>query len=883
MLLAESISTQVFPPLSAGMVLGLVAAVLGGVLILRLLLGPANPVSRRGVLWALRGVVFFLVAVILLNPVRVQQRDGPIQRPEIFYLLDTSASMQMGNPRSRWDESLAMIRQAQELAYEQRLDRPSPAIIKPFRFGQRLAAIDQPTQIGLSPQAAPAITPLSAKDEPLDITRSRKVVAPTDGDTRLQAALKQISSRFGRVPPKGVVVFSDGRVHDEKDLEKVAAEFAKLEVPIHIVPVGDTAIGGDVAIAAVVAPQRVRNLTQVEVQVFLRSFGYDGKRTEVRLEEIGPDGQPTRQLAPPLPVSLQSGFQSVSLSFRSELTTRKLRVSLPMLAAEVSDRNNQLETEMSIERTKIRVLYVEGSSQPISVVRVGDRTQYRGPFSDLKQALSEDDDIECVVLVAPGGSGQLVRIAEYATVDGVRGFPTTIAELAAFDAIILSDVSAEAFTETQLAWIEQWIGQRGGGLCMVGGEHSFASGGWDQTPLAAMLPVEMLPGGTDWVPGETIRIAPELPPTPHPLWSLISDDRQNRQIVSQFPLISGVNRWAGARPNLTTVLATTAVSGTPVVPVETGPLSVRGLTSALEGFVGSGRPKEAPSNSSGANSVPAIVAGRYGKGRTLALAFPITSPAADEFVQKWGVADNRYYSKFCRNLVYWLIENSAIGRRRLVAAADKRFYRPGETITVQAATYDESSAPTKNYRVVAMVEPHSTSETDSESDNSPIRWPSGIVRPANEEGAADSSYIQWGEEFELPLGGQDQPLHTIQLPLADTLASGTSSQSLRLELTAYEDLTQVDSTSLDIQILHDPFEQQNPFPNHELLAAVAVASGGKVLRTPAELAKVLSSVPASVGPPIVKKSPMWSNWWLWGLVIGLLTVEWCWRRRVGLA
>jgi hypothetical protein len=182
-----------------------------------------------------------------------------------------------------------------------------------------------------------------------------------------------------------------------------------------------------------------------------------------------------------------------------------------------------------------------------------------------------------------------------------------------------------------------------------------------------------------------------------------------------------------------------------------------------------------------------------------------------------------------------------------------------------------------------MVEPHSTSETDSESDNSPIRWPSGIVRPANEEGAADSSYIQWGEEFELPLGGQDQPLHTIQLPLADTLASGTSSQSLRLELTAYEDLTQVDSTSLDIQILHDPFEQQNPFPNHELLAAVAVASGGKVLRTPAELAKVLSSVPASVGPPIVKKSPMWSNWWLWGLVIGLLTVEWCWRRRVGLA
>jgi hypothetical protein len=261
------------------------------------------------------------------------------------------------------------------------------------------------------------------------------------------------------------------------------------------------------------------------------------------------------------------------------------------------------------------------------------------------------------------------------------------------------------------------------------------------------------------------------------------------------------------------------------------------------------------------------------------MAFPITAPAAVEFVQKWGVADNRYYSKFTRNLVYWLIENSAIGRRRLVATADKRFYRPGDTIKVQAATYDESSAPTRNYRVVAMIEPHSASVSETESDSSPLRWPSGLTRTSGEEG----QYIFWGEEFELPLGGRDQPLHSIQLPLAENLASGTSSQSLRLELTAYEDLTQVDSTSLDIQILHDPFEQQNPFPNHELLAQVAAASGGKVLKTADDLAQVLRNVPKNVGPPVVKRSPMWSNWWLWGLVIGMLTVEWCWRRSLGLA
>jgi hypothetical protein len=182
-----------------------------------------------------------------------------------------------------------------------------------------------------------------------------------------------------------------------------------------------------------------------------------------------------------------------------------------------------------------------------------------------------------------------------------------------------------------------------------------------------------------------------------------------------------------------------------------------------------------------------------------------------------------------------------------------------------------------------MIEPQSAA-ADIDSDYSPLKWPTGLVRESGEEGP----FIIWGEEFELPLGapaqgGTNQPLHSIQLPLADALSSGASSQSLRVELTAYEDYTQVDSTSLDIQVLHDPFEQQNPFPNHELLQRVATASGGKVLHSADDLAEVLNDVPVNVGPPVIKRSPMWSNWWLLGLILGLLTVEWCWRRSLGLA
>jgi hypothetical protein len=394
-----------------------------------------------------------------------------------------------------------------------------------------------------------------------------------------------------------------------------------------------------------------------------------------------------------------------------------------------------------------------------------------------------------------------------------------------------------------------------------------------------MLPVDMLPGGFDWLLGEPVKVDPHLPASPHPLWNILADANQNKQVVQSFPQILGVNRWAGIRTNLSTVLATTSVSGVPIAPAQPDPLTSN-VRNFLEGFVGgqsapvpAGRVEAGP-----ATALPAVVAGRYGRGRTMAIAFPFTAPYAEDFSQKWGAGDNRYYGKFCRNLVYWLTESSAIGRRRLVASADKRFYRPGETITISAATYDESASPTKNYRVVAMVEPH-TRPGEQEPETSPLKWPSGLTRESGEEGA----FIVWGEEFELALGGQDKPLHAIQLPLAEMLATGPASQSMRVELTAYEDFTQVDSTSLDIQVLHDPFEDQNPFPNHDLLRRLAASSGGKVLQSPDQLAELLTSVDTDVGPPIVKRSPMWSNVWVLGLLLGLLTVEWCWRRRLGLA
>src|SRR5262245_12514382 len=107
---------QLLPPLSTPSLLGLLVAVVVGGLTLGWLLGAANVVARRRSLWLLRGAILAIVVTVLLNPVRVDELPGPVERPELFYLLDTSASMQIGSPRSRWEETLERIETAHKLA-----------------------------------------------------------------------------------------------------------------------------------------------------------------------------------------------------------------------------------------------------------------------------------------------------------------------------------------------------------------------------------------------------------------------------------------------------------------------------------------------------------------------------------------------------------------------------------------------------------------------------------------------------------------------------------------------------------------------------------------------------------------------------------------------
>ncbi len=72
-------------------------------------------------------------------------------------------------------------------------------------------------------------------------------------------------------------------------------------------------------------------------------------------------------------------------------------------------------------------------------------------------------------------------------------FPTDLVSLQNSDAIILSNVPADELSVLQMEHIESYVRDLGKGLVVIGGDRAFGRGGYHDTPLEQVLPLEMTP------------------------------------------------------------------------------------------------------------------------------------------------------------------------------------------------------------------------------------------------------------------------------------------------------------------------------------------------------------------------------------------------------
>jgi uncharacterized membrane protein len=74
---------------------------------------------------------------------------------------------------------------------------------------------------------------------------------------------------------------------------------------------------------------------------------------------------------------------------------------------------------------------------------------------------------------------------------GVEGFPATIGEMQSYDSIFLCNVSAGDLGTDRQKLLESAVRDFGVGLVCVGGDQTYAAGGYRSTPLENVLPVSM--------------------------------------------------------------------------------------------------------------------------------------------------------------------------------------------------------------------------------------------------------------------------------------------------------------------------------------------------------------------------------------------------------
>lgn len=102
------------------------------------------------------------------------------------------------------------------------------------------------------------------------------------------------------------------------------------------------------------------------------------------------------------------------------------------------------------------------------------------------------------VLIVEGRQGAGENIARALTASGMQverrgpsGLPTHATQLIRYASVVLVDVTAQSMGNAAMDALATYVRQSGHGLVTVGGEQSYALGGWAGTPLEAVLPVTM--------------------------------------------------------------------------------------------------------------------------------------------------------------------------------------------------------------------------------------------------------------------------------------------------------------------------------------------------------------------------------------------------------
>jgi uncharacterized membrane protein len=572
------------------------------------------PLGQTTFLIFLRACVYAVLLFFLFGPALIDKRVTKLRRP-LTLLIDSSQSM--GFPASAKNTPGDKPGQSRLDLVREKLEGGKDPLIQRLNRDYDLRVISFGTT--LDPIAPASIANLKAQ-------------AP--GSRLLE--LVQTAARDGGAQ-SGIVVFSDGITNGER---KSLDGAPPLPVPVFTVGVGESEGFTDVRIAKVGAPEFAFRGREFKIDLTIQASGMKGKSVPLFFNR-GKNLITTRTVA----IDADSFEQKVTLSFTpKELGTHGFSVSIPTQPGEQITQNNHKDFKVDVQRDKIRVLTLSGSPS----------WNYRF----LRMAMKQDPLIELVSFVFLRTPMDTVDVPESQL--SLIPFPIDdifLEELKNFDVIVFDDFSYRAyFNPVYLERVRDFV-RDGGGLAMLGGSRSFDAGGYGESALREVLPVE-LDGKGNYQSQTTVSAALSATGKVHPITRLLPEPKSNEEAWSKLPALTGLNQVRG----------------------------VRGETLITAG--GDGAPTAAP----------LLVVGRFGKGRTLALL------SDDAWRWNFIAVGNREtpqnHLKLVRQAVRWLAQEPSFEQVQLHPIPSAQ---PGEKIAIKLKVLKDDFTPTRQASVQLRV------------------------------------------------------------------------------------------------------------------------------------------------------------------------------------
>jgi len=551
--------------------------------------------KRRVALFSLRLLGLALLAVAVLRPARLEDITR-LRTPPLIFLFDRSQSMGHGGVTTGLSLNAWMNSKADRI-------RELSQFYKVEYLG-----------LGIPPQV---IAPSSWDASP----------PFSDDRTPLRETLEYIART--RKDLSGLVLLSDGQDTQSPDDPPLSLPF-----PVYSVVGEDTPVK-DLKIEGLNTPPVAFVRTPLTVRVRLGTSGYAPGRATVNLFEEG-------RLIGSESVQLEAEQGECQMSFTPRRTGRwAYTVEVLPWAGETVLENNRAGFSLQVIRDKMRVLLVAGS--PSWDVKFLRRRLRQDPGVDL---------ISFFILRTPQDLS-LVPQEEMSLIP----FPTRelfSEELASFDAVIFANFNYAPYVPVQyLENLVKFVREDGGGFIMLGGDRSFALGGYAGTPLEQILPVELTgyaPGG-EFIGGE-FRPRLTLAGESHPIMQWKVTSSENLAYWNSLPPSQGMN-WI-LRPKE----GSYTLAENPEKRNEYGPLAF-------------------------------IVAGEFGSGRSLAI--------ASDSLWRWALPNagaggsSSAYKDFWTRALKWIVHDPDMELVRLSVPPEP--VRANQSLRFQARVLDRYYAP----------------------------------------------------------------------------------------------------------------------------------------------------------------------------------------------